>query len=371
MPEDPGIERVALLLLSEAVNELLQAGDESLRCLPAEFDPSVYRSHCPDLRSLNDADLAHHYASTGAREGRSASTISSRHAFIDLIPQFSSLLEIGPFANPLRRGPNVKYFDVLPTELLRQRAKVHGVDPTKCPQIDYVSETGDLAVVTDLFDAALSAHVIEHQPDLIRHLRGVASVLKPGGRYYLAVPDKRFCFDHFIVESNIAEIVAAHARAAHVHDVQSVIEHIALTTHNDCARHWAGDHGEPAYKAMPARILDAVGSFLASQGKYVDVHAWQFTPESFRDVMQTLFKLCLSPLRVLRIYRTASGSNEFYAVLERTAQENVPLREDLPADFDEQQYLLANPDVAKAGVSAAEHYVVFGRREGRKLRTGQ
>jgi hypothetical protein len=37
----------------------------------------------------------------------------------------------------------------------------------------------------------------------------------------------------------------------------------------------------------------------------------------------------------------------------------------VPADFDAQEYLRQNPDVAAAGVDAAEHYEKFGRAEGR------
>ena len=40
----------------------------------------------------------------------------------------------------------------------------------------------------------------------------------------------------------------------------------------------------------------------------------------------------------------------------------------LPDGFDAKLYLEANPDVAAAGVDAVDHYVEFGRAEGRPLR---
>ena len=40
----------------------------------------------------------------------------------------------------------------------------------------------------------------------------------------------------------------------------------------------------------------------------------------------------------------------------------------LPADFDPQQYLAANSDVADAGLDPAAHYVRYGKNEGRLLR---
>ena len=40
----------------------------------------------------------------------------------------------------------------------------------------------------------------------------------------------------------------------------------------------------------------------------------------------------------------------------------------MPAGFDKALYLAANPDVARAGMDAAEHWLTYGKREGRKLK---
>lgn len=366
-----GMQQPNSSLVSLAAN-IQSSGDQRSKPraleLPAEFDAAAYRQRYTDLRGLSDAELERHYRRTGKSEERNASTIATRKAFLALIDSSSRVLEIGPFANPLCHGANVKYFDVLSAESLRERARIHGVDPAKIPNIDYVSETGDFQVVDQRFDIALSCHVIEHQPDLIRHLQDVGRVLDPGGLYCLIIPDKRYCFDHFLAASSIAEIVAAHARGARVHDVLALMEHGAMTTHNDSERHWLGDHGEPLYKSKPQVFREAADVFSNSKGRYIDVHAWQFVPESFRDTMESLFDLRLSAFRVLRVYATVAHSNEFFAVLEKTAQNPEPLLSALPRDFDARQYLLANPDVAKAGADAAEHYLRFGRNEGRKLR---
>jgi hypothetical protein len=44
-----------------------------------------------------------------------------------------------------------------------------------------------------------------------------------------------------------------------------------------------------------------------------------------------------------------------------------PLRK-IPADFDPARYLRFHPDVARAGVDPAEHYLTFGYAEGRAYR---
>ena len=171
---------------------------DDVGALPAEFDPAFYRATYADLAGFDDAALSRHWFDHGIAEGRAGSAGATRGGFIQMLEQTGSILEIGPLANPIVRGDHVSYFDVLPTEPLRAKAASHGLDVSQVPEITYFSEVADLSVIPDKFDAAVSAHTIEHQPDLVQHLRAVAGLLVPGGRYFLAVPDQRYCFDHFL-----------------------------------------------------------------------------------------------------------------------------------------------------------------------------
>ena len=336
--------------------------------LPPQFERQRYREHNPDLRDVPDTDLERHYRNTGEDDGRLSSTISDRGAFFALAANAEATLEIGPLASPSVFGSNVKYFDVIGTDALKEKARANGMDPRGCPNIDYVSATGDIGVINETFDAVVSSHAIEHQPDLITHLVGVAQLLQPAGRYFLAIPDKRFCFDHFIAPSTIADVLDAFSSGRCLHRAADIIEHLALATHNDAHRHWNGDHGESAYIRDGAIIRHALLHAVSNTNRYVDTHAWQFTPGSFREIMQILADIGLSPFRLLRVYPTLRGTFEFYAVLEKV-QDDIDLTAyKLPDNFDASAYLEANPDVAKAGVDPARHYLEFGRREGRRLK---
>ena len=287
---------------------------------PEELDLAFYRRSHPDLRAMTDAEARAHFARHGIAEGRQGSPLALREALVAAVRRAPSVLEIGPFCNPVARGPNVAYFDVLDRAALQKRAATLGLDPAGVPEIAHVAAGGDLSVVADRFAAVVSAHCIEHQPDLIRHLRQVADLLEPGGHYFLIVPNRRYCFDHFIAESTLAGVVAAHREGRRAHRLESVIEHRALTTHNGVERHWAGDHLDPGYhEAMAARVRAAVAEFEAAAGSYVDVHAWQFTPGGFRSLMGALHAGGWSPLRPLRVYETPRGRNEFTAILAKDA----------------------------------------------------
>ncbi len=128
--------------------------------------------------------------------------------FIKTIPNNISILEIGPFYSPMCRGANIKYFDIIDQKALQSRALTlnPNINIDKVPYIDYVDSTGDLSIIQETFDGVVSSHVIEHQLDFIDHLQKVTKLLNKGGKYYMIIPDKRYCFDHFNKESNIADI---------------------------------------------------------------------------------------------------------------------------------------------------------------------
>ena len=261
-------------------------------------------------------DLIDHWLRDDRSDGRVESFMQLREHFLGRVGQRGSILEIGPFFRPALRGENVSYFDVLDSDELKERAARLGFSDqaASVPDIRWVSPEGDLSVVSQEFDAAFSSHCIEHQPDLIRHLEQVASVLKPDGNYYLIIPDKRYCFDHFLRESSADAIISAVGRRNHA--FLSIVEHRALTTHNDPERHWKGDHKDPGFEfSVGGRASAAAEEFFAADGAYVDVHAWQFTPASFARAVRALHATGHTRLTVKEVFATPYGRQEFTAVL--------------------------------------------------------
>jgi hypothetical protein len=292
------------------------------QALPDEVEAETYRSLNPDLAHMTDGEVLAHYKTYGREEGRTSNRLRDRNDFAALIPSGAHVLEIGPFWNPLLCRPGVVYFDLMSQDELIARAKLDGHDPAGVPHIDYISPTGDLSTVNRRFDVVVSSHCLEHQPDLIAHLQGVGQLLLPGGAYFLLVPDKRYIFDHFLFSnladhflfSNLAEVIVAHRERRKVHTLRSVIEHRALTTHNDSLRHWQGDHGI-MFENVDQRFQEAIQEFDEANGKYIDIHTWYFTPESASAILSSLHNLRLSPLAVHKVYATRYGNGEFYRIL--------------------------------------------------------
>jgi SAM-dependent methyltransferase len=282
---------------------------------PPEFDAEFYRNAYSDLRNFTEAQLEAHYKQYGASEARLPNRIRNRSEFIKEISSSASTLEIGPFCTPIAIGENVKYFDVLPQEKLMERARILGFPDAGVPFLDYVSPNGDLSIVDCKFDIVVSSYCLEHQPDLIKHLRDVSSILNPGGCYVALAPDKRYCHDHFMAESTIAGVLAAYHTGRTTHPLGSVLA-CALSAHNDHVRHWNGDHGEQ-FEDLDARIKFFLAEHERAQGGYVDVHSWYFTPDSARHILATLRRMNYIQLECIRCYDTRKNQNDFWLVLQK------------------------------------------------------
>ena len=284
--------------------------------LPPEFDLEIYRLIHPDLAGLDNDQLIFHYSTVGVAEGRRANALLNRRDFVSLISHEMRTLEIGPFTDPMITGPNVKYADYLDKNKLIERAKSFNRDFSRTPLISYVLSSMPLSEIREHFDVVFSSHCIEHQPDFVRHLTDVEGLLRDGaGRYFLVIPDKRYCFDRFNNESTIADILEAYKEKRNAHTQKSIIEHTALLSHNDPVMHWSTPHArQPSVDCVKVNL--AIDMYKKCDGGYIDVHAWYFTPESFSANVRMLKSLGLINLEIERIYCTRRDSIEFWAVLK-------------------------------------------------------
>lgn len=102
------------------------------------------------------------------------------------------------------------------------------------------------------------------------------------------------------------------------HKLSSVIEHRSLVGHNDVAHHWKGAHGAP-YSPDLERMKLAVKEYQdhLAANIYIDVHNYHFTPQGLAFIVDTLYNLGLTEMRVHRLYDTLDGHFEFGIVLKR------------------------------------------------------
>jgi SAM-dependent methyltransferase len=288
--------------------------------LPPEFDIALYLQdeHNRDLRQLSPRDAQHHYDYYGREEGRLCSIVANRQNFLSLVPQDGVMLEIGPGAAPAFPGAarEVTYLDAFAAEQLRSQFP----EAESVPEIDVVWRGEPyLKLFKQRFDAVFAGCSLDHQPCLITHLSDVAGVLKPGARYFVVLPDRRYTVDHYLPDSTFADALDAYAAQRTHHSARALAAQLLFLTHDDGVRHWRDDHGaDPRALSPDPRLREVLGALLRAvraNAAYLDARAWQFTPGSFRRLIETLANYGLSPLRVERLYPTIRPAKEFYAVL--------------------------------------------------------
>lgn len=228
-------------------------------------------------------------------------------------------MEIGPRSAPMvtkAEGP-VLYVDYAPTEELRAAQFDPSIDPGAICEVDIVWGTRPLAeAVGEPLDYVVASHVIEHVPDLIGWLAELRATLKPGGVLGLAIPDRRFTFDHLRRESGLAEMVEAYLSKRRQPSIAQVFDACAGAVAVDAAAAWRdGFTVDPdAPLAQGAGALKLAASLLDNP-RYLDAHVWVFTPASLLANLRGMAAMGLLGFAVDAWSPTERGSIEFHVRL--------------------------------------------------------
>jgi SAM-dependent methyltransferase len=231
-------------------------------------------------------------------------------------------LEIGPGFHPVlpkSRGYNVKILDTCSQQELADKFARDNLDVSKIEPVDYIWHGEPLPECigdTHCFDFVIASHVIEHTPDFIGFLEDVTAILKETGILSLAVPDKRYCFDHFRPVTGLARVVDAHVEKRRIHTPGTGAEHFIS---------YVSDKGRPGWNAHTQPRLQVNHSIadtkrlmrqIIDTQAYFDLHAWCFTPASFRFLATALAELDLIHLYVDTLFPTEEF--EFFVTMSRT-----------------------------------------------------
>lgn len=232
-------------------------------------------------------------------------------------------LEIGPGFNPLlpkAAGYRVETLDHATKEdLIKKYANAPGVDLSRIETVDFVSTGGSIQATIQksaCYDYIVASHVIEHTPDLLGFLYDCESLLKPGGVLVLAVPDKRFSFDVLRPPSTAGDVLQAHLDGRVRSTPGKVFDEIAYNSLRGGAPGWTAENRDPLAFCKP--LTDAKNFFehVRDSEVYIDIHSWQFTPSSFRLIINDLAEMGCLQLREASFHDGLGG--EFVLSLATT-----------------------------------------------------
>lgn len=206
-------------------------------------------------------------------------------------------LEIGALQMPLRlpAGVSARYVDRF--DVAQLRSHYPELQDFELVEPDIIDDGEVLGTIPDeSADFLIANHMIEHCEDPIGTLSNHLRVLKRGGVLYMAVPDRRFTFDHERDSTPLAHLVRDHfegpqwSRRAH---------------YEEWARFVAG--------AAPEQV-PAEADALEAQNYSIHFHVW--TPISFLELVSHCRSDLALPLEVDALER---NDHEFVVVMRRAA----------------------------------------------------
>jgi SAM-dependent methyltransferase len=205
-------------------------------------------------------------------------------------------LEIGPLHRPMVRhdGMDIDYIDRCTVAELRE----HYPELKDLPLVepDIIGDAESLEGVPDQsYDFLISAHVIEHMKNPLGSLQQWCRVVKPGGKLYLIVPDKRATFDKKRVRTAFPHIIKDFQNPSAERDFEHYLDY-AIHVH---------DKSEDAAIEEANRLIETDYS----------IHFHVFIPS---DIIALLswFSKNVHPVSIIEGPSMSPGSDEFHFLLE-------------------------------------------------------
>lgn len=243
-------------------------------------------------------------------------------------------IEIGPCHRPIaskKENWNVTTVDHLSREGLIKKYESHQhVAIENIEEVDVIwngEPLDELIGNLNSFDYIIASHVVEHTPNLVSFLNECANLLKPEGVLSLVVPDKRFCFDMIRPLSTTGNVLQAHIEGRKKHIPSNIFDEKAYACNKNGEICWdVWDKSDFNFNHSLAEAYELFNK-AKNESDYTDAHAWCFTPNSFRLIIQDLNELNLTQLKESHFFDTEYC--EFFFQLSKNAEFIKRPRKDL------------------------------------------
>lgn len=257
--------------------------------------------------------------------------VTRRERILKLVqPAGKHGIEVGALNRPIvtRAEGKVLYADHLSADGLRKK---YANDPIinsnnfeDLVHVDIVTGRNTLCDAVnsdDKFDYIVASHVLEHIADPIGWIVGCTRILKEDGIILLALPDRRFTFDRFRVDTTTGELIENYLYGKICPTPAQVFEYNSRSSYcspTDVKQIWKGKFenlpsiDEPRLQEALRLEIDVVDN-----NTYLDCHCSIFTPYSFIRIFRELILLGIISLEVAAIEPTREKEAEFFVVLRK------------------------------------------------------
>jgi SAM-dependent methyltransferase len=243
--------------------------------------------------------------------------------------QYMVGLEIGPLHRPTLKKSQGKIFyaDFASTEYLKNKYKEDPhVDILEIVDVDFVvREQGLRDACGGGFDFVIASHVAEHVPNLVGWLQEVEHCLLDDGVLSLALPDKRFTFDHLRSSTSIQSLLAFEVEDLKRPNALQIIDFIVNFSDVSAEEAWKGflsglvlpSNAKNTFENALTMAKDAFFNEV-----YHDVHCTVFSSYEFVGLMHQLAEMEKLSFYPVSFFDTAENDFEFFISMKKSMDKN-------------------------------------------------
>ena len=260
-----------------------------------------------------------------------------------------NVLEIGASHSPLidHSKPTVFNIDIMTrAELIDKNIKEAWgeFDKDIIPKTDFLlSAENDFdfykCIGDDIkFDYIVSSHNFEHFPNFIKSLNSLENILSEEGKIIAFIPDSRFIFDEYRNVTSISKLISDfHNNKKKPSFLEWLESNTYLNWNENTTDIWTkyinninilfkdylNERKTTEYNTVKISNncdrteIDKLYKTY-TENNYLDCHVNIFTPKSFTTIMNTLYKLNYTSLRINEIHSTKRNNNEFAVILKKS-----------------------------------------------------
>lgn len=145
-------------------------------------------------------------------------------------------------------------------------------------------------------------------------------MLKENGLLSLAIPDKRYCFDHFRTVTSVGDVIDDYLYKKKIHSAGSVADYylnvVSMNNNISWNKYSIGD-----YKFVHS-VQKAINGIKAVQNnQYLDIHEYKFTPVSFKLLIIDLNCLGYIDFNISKFHYTIE--HEFFVTLTKSKDKSI------------------------------------------------
>lgn len=229
-----------------------------------------------------------------------------------------AILEIGALDSPTYapEEANVKFLDRFTIEENYEFIKDLPDRMTeRLVNVDYAIKSKFFAETIDArFDLVIANHVIEHIPDIIRWINELKKLLKPGGKVFLGIPDRRYTFDYIRPETDVVEILRCYDEDLGEPNFYQMLRSVYMYRPIVAADVWTETLGAKP-TARRFNLRDAMKLTKEKLGTGESTHCSVFSRDSFVQLWSELLESGLIDLEITHIADVSPDANDFHVLL--------------------------------------------------------